>query len=117
MTELQRVSCAVVWCGVTILCGQDKPATTVGIRGSMFTLNGHATYTPEAGFPDANTNLTGTLLNVRAVEAIFDDANYPGQGSREHPYQSNTMGTVSFEYPGGTWDPDRTTSEFIGALP
>ena len=83
----------------------------------MFTLNGHATYTPEAGFPNANTNLTGTLLNVRAVEAIFDDANYPGQGSREHPYNSNTMGTVSFDYPDGKWDPERNTNEFIAALP
>ena len=68
---------ALLLCGVTVLSGQDKPRTTVGIRGSVFTLNGHTTYTAEAGFPNANTNLAGTLLNVRAVEAIFDDANYP----------------------------------------
>ncbi len=117
MTVVKRATFAVVWCGVTVLCAQDKPRTTVGIRGSMFTLNGHPTYTPEAGFANANTNLTGTLLNVRAVEAIFDDANYPGQGSHEHPYQSNTMGSVSFDYPGDKWDPERNTSEFIAALP
>ena len=76
-------------------------ATVVGIRGSFFTINGHPTYTPEAGFPNADTNLTGTLLNVRAVQAIFDDANYPRQGSRANPYVSNTMGAVSFDYPDG----------------
>ncbi|HEY2013922.1 MAG TPA: hypothetical protein VGH38_10505, partial [Bryobacteraceae bacterium] len=59
-----------------------QSATVVGIRGSGFTINGQVTYTPAAGFPSANPNLAGTLLNVRAVQAIFDDANYPGQGSR-----------------------------------
>ena len=109
---------ALLLCGVTVLCGQDKPRTTVGIRGSVFTLNGHTTYTAEAGFPNANANLAGTLLNVRAVEAIFDDANYPAQGSREHPYQSNTMGAVSFDYPDtGKWDAERNTNEFVAALP
>ena len=92
-------------------------ATVVGIRGSFFTINGHPTYTPEAGFPNADTNLTGTLLNVRAVQAIFDDANYPRQGSRANPYVSNTMGAVSFDYPDGKWNPDRQTNEFIAALP
>ncbi len=71
--------------------------TRVGIRGSLFTINGHPTYTPEGGFPNANTNLIGTLLNVRAVQAIFDDANYPGRGSRQNPYLSNTMGAVAFD--------------------
>jgi hypothetical protein len=94
-----------------------QPATVVGIRGSMFTINRHPTYTPEAGFPNANTNLTGTLLNVRAVQAIFDDANYPLKGSRAHPYMSNTMGPVSFDYPDGKWDPERQTNEFVAALP
>jgi hypothetical protein len=90
--------------------------TVVGIRWSLFTINGHPTYTPEAGFPNANTNLAGTLLNVRAVQAIFDDANYPAQGSAKTPYTSNTMGEVSFEYPGGKWDPERQTAEFVEAL-
>lgn len=91
--------------------------TVVGIRGSMFTIGGRPTYTPEAGFPNANTNLTGTLLNVRAVQAIFDDANYPQKGSRGNPYSSNTMGAVSFDYPDGKWDPERQTNEFVAALP
>ncbi|MCL4401233.1 MAG: hypothetical protein M1436_01025, partial [Acidobacteria bacterium] len=91
--------------------------TVVGIRGSQFTINGHPTYTGASGFPGADTNLTGTLLNVRAVQALFDDANYPGSGSRAHPYSSNTMGAVAFDYPDGKWDPERNTREFIDALP
>ena len=93
-----------------------QSTTVVGIRGSLFTINGRPTYTPEAGFPNANTNLIGTLLNVRAVQAIFDDANYPQRGSRGNPYSSNTMGAVSFDYPDGKWDPDRQTNEFVAAL-
>ena len=91
--------------------------TVVGIDGPLFTINGHPTYTPEAGFPNADPNLIGTLLNVRAVQAIFDDANYPQQGARVNPYFSNTMGAVSFDYPDGKWDPERNTREFIEALP
>ena len=78
---------------------QDR--TVVGIRGSVFTINGHPTYTAD----------------LRAVQAIFDDANYPKQGSRQNPYSSNTMGAVSFDYPDGKWDPERNTNEFVAALP
>ncbi len=92
-------------------------STLVGIRGSEFTINGRPTYTPGAGFPHADANVVGTLLNVRAVQAVFDDANYPGQGSASHPYASNTMGAVAFDYPGGKWDPERQTDEFVKALP
>ncbi len=91
--------------------------TVVGIRGSLFTINGRPTYTPEAGFPNANTNLIGALLNVRAVQAIFDDASYPQKGTRGNPYTSNTMGPVFWEYPDGKWDPERQTNEFVAALP
>src|ERR1035437_1407876 len=72
--------------------------TVVGIRGPFFTINGHLTYTPEAGFPNADPNLVGTLLNVRAVQALFDDANYPKQGSRQNPYPTAVMGGVSWDY-------------------
>ncbi len=90
--------------------------TVVGIRGSVFTINGHPTYTAAAGFPNADPNLTGTLLNVRAVQAIFDDANYPAQGGRGKPYLSNTMGDVVFEYPEGKWDPQRNVNEFVRGI-
>ena len=89
----------------------------VGIRGSQFTINGQPSYTPASGFPSANANLAGTLLNVRAVQAIFDDANYPNQGSRLHPYQSNTLGPIFWDYPDGPWDPERNVREFLAALP
>ncbi len=92
--------------------------TVVGIRGPVFTINGHPTYTPEAGFPNADPNLVGTLLNVRAVQATFDDANYPKQGSRQNPYHTAVMGDVFWDYPDtGKWAPERNTQEFIAALP
>jgi len=59
----------------------SRGATIVGIRGPQFTINGQLTYTAAAGFVHADPNIAGTLLNVRAVQAIFDDANYPGMGS------------------------------------
>jgi hypothetical protein len=91
--------------------------TVVGIHGSQFTINGNPTYTAASGFPAADPNLQGTLLNVRAVQAIFDDANYPDGGSRAHPYLSNTMGEVFWDYPDGPWDPERNLREFLAALP
>ena len=111
--------CAMFWMAASLFA-QDRPSrgkTAVGMRGSMFTINGELTYTPAAGFPNADTNLIGTLLNVRAVQAVFDDANYPRQGSREHPYPTEVMGPVFWDYPDGRWDPERNTREFIEALP
>src|ERR1039458_1721115 len=101
----------IAWLG----CAHGQ--TVVGIHGSQFTINGNPTYTAASGFPSANPNLTGTLLNVRAVQAIFDDANYPSQGSRQHPYQSNTLGPIFWDYPDGPWDPERNVREFLAALP
>lgn len=91
--------------------------TVIGIHGSQFTLNGQPTYTAGSGFPHADPNLAGTLLNVRAVQAIFDDANYPNGGSRVHPYLSNTLGNIFWDYPDGPWNAERNVSEFLAALP
>ena len=96
---------------------QIRGATTVGIRGPQFTLNGQLTYTTAAGFPKADPNLAGILLNVRAVQGIFDDANYPKMGSRRNPYQSNTLGDIFWDYPDGPWDAERNVREFLAALP
>lgn len=96
---------------------QSTP-TVVGISGPLFTINGHPTYTPDTGFPHANPNLVGTLLNVRAVQGVFDDANYPKNGTRQNPYPTAVMGDVSWDYPDtGKWDPERNTRELIAALP
>jgi hypothetical protein len=91
--------------------------TKVGIRGAEFTIDGQITYSAAQGFPSANPDLQGTLLNVRAVQAIFDDANYPRGGSKAHPYESPTMGTVAFDYPDGPFRAERNVREFIAALP
>jgi len=91
--------------------------TRIGIHGSHFTINGQSTYTPAQGFAAADPNLYGTLLNVRAVQAIFDDSNYPSQGSRQNPYPTNVMGPVWFDYPDGKFDPERNLNEFLAALP
>jgi hypothetical protein len=91
--------------------------TVVGIKGSEFTINGKPTYTAAQGFPSADPNLKGTLLNVRAVQAIFDDANYPRGGSKAHPYHSPAMGTIAFDYPGGPYRAERNVDEFMAALP
>lgn len=101
-----------------LLFGSSLAAQTViGIRGSQFTLNGQPTYTAGSGFPKADPNIAGTLLNVRAVQAIFDDANYPNGGSRTHPYHSNTLGDIIWDYPDGPWNAERNVKEFLGALP
>jgi hypothetical protein len=101
-----------------LLAGSQAGAqTVVGIRGSQFTLNGNPTYTAQSGFPNGDPNLAGTLLNVRAVQAIFDDANYPNGGSRAHPYHSNTMGDIFWDYPDGQWSAERNVREFLAALP
>lgn len=109
--------CAVLLCAAAIGALAQSGRTKVGIHGWQFTIDGQPTYTATSGFPNADPRLAGTLLNLRAVQAIFDDANYPRQGSKAHPYQSNTMGAVVFDYPDGPWDAERNTREFVAALP
>lgn len=91
--------------------------TRIGIRGTQFTINGKVTYTAEQGFPSAHPNIAGTLLNVRAVQAVFEDSQYPGKGTRQAPYATNVMGPVWFDYPDGAFDPERNVREFVAALP
>src|SRR5579872_2578918 len=96
---------------------EARADTLIGIRAAQFTINGQLTYTSASGFPGADPKIVGTLLNVRAVQAIFDDANYPEEGSRSHPYHSNTLGDIFWDYPNGPWDPERNVREFLAALP
>jgi hypothetical protein len=75
--------------------------TEVSIQADRFFLNGKPTY---PGRSCQGHTIEGLLLNVRAVQAIFDDLN-PSTRSR-------------WAYPDtGKWDPERNVTEFIAALP
>jgi hypothetical protein len=74
--------------------------TEVSIRGDRFFLNGKPTY---PGRSYKGMKIEGLLMNVRAVQGIFDDLN-PETRSR-------------WAYPDtGRWDPDRNTHELVAAL-
>jgi len=75
--------------------------TEVSIRGEQFLINGEPTY---KGRVYNGLKIEGLLMNVRAVQACFDDLN-PATRSR-------------WAYPDtGKWDPERNVREFIAALP
>jgi hypothetical protein len=75
--------------------------TEVSIRADRFYINGKPTY---AGRSYKDRKIEGLLMNVRAVQAIFDDLN-PETRSR-------------WAYPDtGKWDAERNVREFIAALP
>src|SRR5438128_9665027 len=70
--------------------------TAVSVKGTLFTINGRATY--------PGTAARGLLLNTRMVQAVFDDA--------------NPDTTWQWEYPDThVWDPQRNTDEFVAMLP
>jgi hypothetical protein len=74
--------------------------TEVTIRGDAFQINGRPTY---AGRSFNGKRGEGLLMNVRAVQGIFDDLN-PETASR-------------WVYPDTKrWDPDRNTTEFTAAM-
>ncbi len=75
--------------------------TEVAIKGDQFLLNGQPTY---AGRSYQGMKIEGLLMNVRAVQAIFDDLN---PATRSH-----------WAYPdSGKWDAERNVREFVAALP
>ena len=75
--------------------------TEVSIRGEQFLIDGKPTY---AGRSYKGMKIEGLLMNVRAVQATFDDLN-PETRSR-------------WVYPDtGKWDPERNVREFLAALP
>src|SRR5215831_14200793 len=79
----------------------SKRHTAVSIRGEEFLINGTPTY---KGRTYNGKKVQGLLMNVRAVQAIFDDYN-PETKSR-------------WVYPDTkAWDPERNTREFLTALP
>ena len=75
--------------------------TEVSIRSDGFLLNGKPTYSERFY---RGKKIEGLLLNVRAVQGIFDDRN-PQTRQR-------------WAYPDtGAWDAERNTREFVAALP
>lgn len=87
--------------GASPLLAAAAPRTEVSIRGDQFFINGKPTY---AGRSYKGMKIEGLLMNVRAVQATFDDLN-PETVKR-------------WAYPDtGKWDPERNTREFIAALP
>jgi hypothetical protein len=75
--------------------------TEVAIQGKQFLINGKPTY---AGRQYRGKKIEGLLMNVRAVQATFDDLN-PATRPR-------------WAYPDtGAWDPERNVREFCAALP
>jgi hypothetical protein len=74
--------------------------TEVAIRGDEFFLNGKPTY---AGREYKGQKVQGLLMNVRAVQAIFDDSNLETRSRWAYPDTRK-------------WDPERNTREFIAAL-
>ena len=85
----------------TTALAQRKRRTTISIRGDAFYINGQPTY---KGRRYQGAKIEGLLMNIRAVQGIFDDRN-PETRSR-------------WNYPDtGKWDPERNTREFIAAMP
>jgi hypothetical protein len=81
--------------------GAQSPRTEVAIRGDAFYINGRPTY---EGRTFNGQRIEGLLMNIRAVQGIFDDLN-PETAPR-------------WVYPDTKrWDPDRNTNEFIAAMP
>ena len=75
--------------------------TVLGIDGAHFTINGVPTY---AGRSYRGWPIDGLLMNVRAVQATFDDLNPETRGLWAYPDT-------------GVWDPERNLSEFLAVLP
>lgn len=75
--------------------------TVLGIDGDRFTINGTPTY---AGRRYRDWPIEGLLMNVRAVQATFDDLNPATRDSWAYPDT-------------GVWDPERNLAEFLAVLP
>lgn len=75
--------------------------TEIAIRGQQFLINGKPTY---AGRSYNGMKIEGLLMNIRAVQATFDDRNPETRSKWAYPDTKK-------------WDPDRNTREFVAALP
>jgi hypothetical protein len=75
--------------------------SVLGIEGAGFTINGRPTY---AGREYRGWPIEGLLMNVRAVQATFDDLNPETRGQWAYPDTN-------------IWDPERNVGEFLAVLP
>src|SRR5580765_2550173 len=99
---MQRRSFLKMAGAVPALAGAaTTPRTEVSIRGEQFLINGKPTY---AGRTYKGMKIEGLLMNVRAVQAIFDDLNPETRSKWAYPDTKK-------------WDPERNVSEFVAALP
>jgi len=80
---------------------QGRRRTQVSIQADRFLINGKPTY---PGRTYSGMKIEGLLMNVRAVQATFDDLNPETRGKWAYPDT-------------GKWDPERNTREFVAALP
>ena len=95
----RRSFLALAGAAPAVLRAQAK--TTVSIQRDGFLINGQPTY---KGRSYRGMKVEGLLMNVRAVQGAFDDAN-PETRAR-WAYRDT-----------GRWDPVRNTREFVAALP
>ena len=75
--------------------------TEVSIRAEQFYIDGRPTYADRSY---KGMKIEGLLMNVRAVQATFDDLNPETRARWAYPDT-------------GKWDPERNTREFVAALP
>ena len=87
--------------GASPLALRAASRTTVSIQGDRFFINGEPTY---KGRSFRGMKIEGLLLNLRAVQGIFDDFNPETRGRWAYPDT-------------GEWDPERNTREFVAAMP
>ena len=97
----RRTFFALAGPGSLAYAASRRRRTEVSIQDGRFLLNGKPTY---PGRRYKGLKIEGLLMNVRAVQGIFDDLN-PDTRQR-------------WAYPDtGTWDQDRNTRELVAALP
>ena len=78
-----------------------RQRTEVSIRADQFLINGKPTY---AGRSYNGLRIEGLLMNIRAVQGIFDDLNPETRGKWAYPDTRK-------------WEPERNTREFVAAMP
>jgi hypothetical protein len=81
--------------------GAQTRRTALTIKGDAFLINGRPTY---PGRTFNGKRVEGLLMNIRAVQGIFDDLNPETVPRWVYPDTKK-------------WDPDRNTTEFVAAMP